>query len=438
MVHQLTPHLEFKQKLSLAPVMAQSLSLLSLNLNEILNLTEDMIEQNPFLSHQNELLNRLIKEDKRIVRSFWSGTLGESLPLVTAPSSGMEEYLRDQLLLEKECTGKKRQALMYLIQNLSNKGYLKCSLEEIQSLYQLPAIEAKQVLDILQNFEPAGIGARTLSECLSLQLRSYSKVPPFVEPIIKYHLEEVASQDLISLTSIFNCSVQEINRAINFIKSLNPYPVTDFSNEDSVYIVPDINVYFEEGEVILTGNDAITSGLVFEESMKEAKLEEEAELQQLKNDALLLKFGIEKRAVTLYKVSFAIIKAQPTFIEHGITKLKPLKLTDVAKTIGFHESTVHRTIRDKYISTPHGMFQLKNFFTRGLKNKEGIDQNIQGIKERIEEIIRTEDSSDPYSDQDISDMLKQENIEIARRTVSKYRKEMNIKTMKERTSLNLK
>lgn len=437
MVHQLTQQLDLKQKLSLAPVMAQSLSILSLNLNDILNLTEEIMEQNPFVSHEKELLNRLIKEDKLIVRRFWWNQSDESLPQITAPSSGMEEYLRDQLLLE-ECKGKKRQALMYLIQNLTNQGYLKCLLEEIQSLYQLSSLEAKGILDILQGFEPAGIGARSLSECLSLQLRSYSKIPPFVEPIIKYHLEEVASQDLLSLTSIFNCSVQEISRAIDFIKSLNPYPVTDFSNEDSVYIAPDINVYFEEGEVIITVNDAITSGLVFEESMKEVKLEEEADLQQLKNDALLLKFGIEKRAATLYKVSFAIIKAQPTFIEHGITKLNPLKLTDVAKIVGFHESTVHRTIRDKYVSTPHGMFQLKNFFTRGLKNKEGIDQNIQGIKERIEGIIRTEDSSSPYSDQDISNMLKQENIEIARRTVTKYRKEMNIKTMKERTSLNLK
>lgn len=222
MNYHLAHTIDLTQKLLLTPSITQSLSILKMNSQELYEFVEETVDH-------------LVKEDKPIVREFWPDTLKDSFGPIGTSNGGMEEYLRDQLLLEKKCKGMERKALYYLIQNLTDRGYLKCSIEEVQTKFHMTFDEATNVLAILQSFEPAGIGARSLSECLQLQLRCYTNIPAYTESIIVHHLELVATKDLRALCLTYNCTIDEINEAIDFIKSLNPYPIESLSKVHLLY-----------------------------------------------------------------------------------------------------------------------------------------------------------------------------------------------------------
>lgn len=429
----ITQKLSLKQKLTLTPAIQQSLNILSMNNQELSEYIEDKIEGNPFLHHKNSLLEKLVSESRAAPRAVWANEKNDYISNLTSTDHGMEHYLYDQLLLEKQCKGKEKYALLYFVQNLTDRGYLNCDLEVVQRQFQLTNNQVEKVLNVLQQFEPAGIGARSLSESLLLQLRDFKQIPKHVESIITHHLELIAYKNLEELCAIYECDEDEIEDVICFIQSLKPYPVEGLQSEELSYFIPDLNVDLYGNQIVLTVNNDFSSDFIIEETMDEIYLNDTTLTDFTKeklNEALLLKTGIDKRNATLYMVANAVLDAQPDFLKTGKTRLRPLKLADIAKVVNLHESTIWRTIKDKYINTPHGILKLSEFFVRGIKKADGYQQSVHHIKERIKELILFEDFANPYTDQAIVEQLRNEKIEIARRTVAKYRKEMGIKSSK--------
>lgn len=436
MNYVLTHNLRQQQKLTLTPTIQQSLHILSMNNMELLDYIHEKIDENPFLHNKNELLGKLVSESRIVQRVNWGSVDNDylaNLANLTSTDQGMEHYLYDQLLLEKQCKGKEKDALLYFVQNLTDRGYLMCDLEEVRIQFQLTKNQVEKVLHVLQQFEPAGIGARSLSECLLLQLRDFEQIPKHVESIITHNLELIAYKKYEELCAIYECDVDEIEDIICFIQSLNPYPVEGLQSGGLSYIIPDLNMDLYGDQIVLTVNNDFTSDLIIEETIDEIYLNDNTLTDIAKgklNEALLLKTGIDKRNATLYIVAKAILDAQPGFLKNGKTGLIPLKLANIGRLVDLHESTIWRTIKGKYINTPHGILKLSDFFVRGIKKADGQQQSVLYIKEQIKELILFEDPANPYSDQSLVEQLRLEKVEIARRTVAKYREEMGIKSSK--------
>ena len=341
----------------------------------------------------------------------------------------MELFLMEQLIMHKELTKLQKTILLYLIRNLNDSGYLQVGLDEVADDFNVSLETCEVLLAILQSFEPAGVGARTMQECLVLQLRDHSQVPPHTKTIIENHLEELASGEFTKLAAIYETTPVEIEQVLTFIQTLNPRPVYEVQQNDVQYIVPDIIVEPLAGEFIIRINDLYVPQISINHYYDEL-VQENAEvanyLKEKLSEVMLLKKGIEQRHETLYKVTKIILDYQKSFLLEGKKALQPLKLKDVAQIVGLHESTISRTTRNKYIQTTHGTVELKKFFVRGLPTDNGEQRSVLQIQQMIQEIIRDENVKKPYSDQKITDLLVKQGILIARRTVAKYREQLGI------------
>lgn len=414
-------------RLSLTPAMRQSLDILSYSMSDLASYIQQQAELNPLME---------IKKPK-IERASIQGSDKKINELYEEPLHTMEQSLFEQVTMVKHLSNKQRKLLMYFIQHLNDAGYLVCEIEEAAKLFRASFEEAMVVLQTLQSFEPAGIGARSLAECLYLQLREKKHVPTHTADILLHHLEDLAARKFAQLASIYGCSEVQIEHVLTFIQTLNPRPVFDVYTEKIQYVIPDLILEILGEEAVLQVNDGflpeISVSTAYDDLMNEN--DEVAQFMKGKiSEILLLKKGIEQRHVTLYKVVQAVLQAQPNFLTAGKKGLLPLRLKEIAEQTGFHESTISRTINSKYIQTPHGLLLLKQFFVRGLLNEQGVNQNIQIIHQQLMKLIEQEDKTKPYSDEQLVQLLANENIAIARRTVAKYREQLCIPSSVKRRS----
>ncbi len=324
----------------------------------------------------------------------------------------------------------------WIIGNLDERGYLRCTVEEIavQAAVDTPAVEV--TLEKIQRLDPAGVAARDLRECLMLQIRALGIEDPLVVRIVDEHLDRLQKRDFRSLTRLLDASIGDVAAAAHVIGSLEPRPGRAFGGEDPIYITPDIYVYKvgDEFHVLLNEDglpklrinnvykDVLARGRATSATAKDTK----SYVQDKVRSAVWLIKSIHQRQRTIYKVMQSIIKQQREFFDKGVTCLKPLNLRDVADDIEMHESTVSRVTTNKYAHTPQGIFELKYFFNSSIGCFEGDAVASESVKEKIRKIIANEDPVRPMSDQRIAEMLKTANIDIARRTVTKYREAMNI------------
>ncbi|UCG39748.1 MAG: RNA polymerase factor sigma-54 [bacterium] len=352
--------------------------------------------------------------------------------MVSSPTT-LREHLLWQLQMSR-LVGDGRTAGEAIIGNLDDNGYLTGPLEEILTPYGQAVLAAgEEALALIQEFDPPGVGARDLVECLLIQIRQLDLEGGLVEAIIRDHLDDVARGDVERIAREKGVARHDVIQALEVIRELEPKPGRPFGASESIYVTPDVHVFKigddwsimlnDDGMPKLRINSFYRELLRHGASMKPA--DREFLLEKIRSASWLIK-SIDQRQRTIYRVTRSILEKQRDFFERGIRYLKPMVLRDVADDIGVHESTVSRVTTQKYLHCPQGLFELKFFFNPGIQTLSGEMLASESVRAKIRDIIRAEDTGKPLSDQAISEMLRLEGIDIARRTVAKYRESMDI------------
>lgn len=353
----------------------------------------------------------------------------------------LAEHILTQLSTSELDSGDRIIALN-IVGNLNRDGYLCISDEELAEQTPCSLEDAKRVIETIQSLEPVGIAARNLSECLLLQLDNIGLGESLSAKVVERHLDLVEKRKYDQIAKAEKVSVEQVYEAIIALRSLEPRPGRQFSDDTTRYITPDIYVYWDNGEWVITLNEdglpKLRVSPYYMKVLKDSNGQSDNENKNYLNERLkaaswLIK-SIHQRQQTIYRVTESIVKKQTAFLESGIEHLKPLVLKEVADDIGMHESTVSRATTNKYVHTPQGVFELKFFFTTGIQTSEGAVSS-SSIKEKIKNIISAEPADQPISDQAIVDMLKGDEIKIARRTVAKYRESLGIPSSSKRKKL---
>lgn len=318
-----------------------------------------------------------------------------------------------------------------IIGNIQNDGYLRTNIGDISEISQANEEAVLNILKIIQGFEPIGVGARSLKECLTIQAQVDNNCTPLMLKLIDAYLDRIEERYLAKVASELKIRIESIIEAVKKIKSYNPKPGQAFSSERIDYVVPDIFVIkTERGYDVALNDDGIPKLRISPYYQNLLKRSEKGEtkdyLEEKQKSALWLLKSIDQRRQTIYKVGKSIIKLQKDFLDQGLSYLKPMVLKDVAKDIEMHESTVSRITTNKYIDTPQGVFELKFFFHSGIKSYMGSSMSSIRIKNIIKEVIAEENDKKPLTDDEMVQILMRKNAKIARRTITKYRKEMNI------------
>ncbi len=350
----------------------------------------------------------------------------------------LTEHLLFQLkfsLLDRE----EKVVAEYIIENLDNNGYYQLTDMEIIEKFGINETELGKILDVLHEFEPAGVCSKDLKECLSLQLKRRKKEYPVAEKIISFHLDDLAANRILQIAKATNFTKEDIQDAADFIKTLEPKPGREFASMKGIkYIIPDIAVEKKDGEYIIRINEItaprLTISNYYKRLLSNGNIENKASsyINEKLNAAVRIIKSIEQRRNTIVKVVNAIIEFQYDFFENGKAYLKPLTLKNVADRVEVHESTVSRAINGKYMQCPRGIFELKYFFQSGVSSNAGEGVSSASIQSMIKELIENENMKKPHSDQFITDELKRVGIKISRRTVAKYRDELKIPSSSKR------
>jgi len=344
----------------------------------------------------------------------------------------LEDHLIWQLRLSK-ITEQESSIGLYVIQNLDENGYMAVTVEELCNATGSTPEEAEAVLKRIHFFDPVGIAARDLRECLLIQLENLQLQDSLAARIVAGYLSFLESKRYEKLAKDLAVTIDEIADAAHLIASLEPKPSRGFEQDEVRTVLPDVFVEKVGDEYLIYLNDdgvprLRVSSLYRRMAGQEGVAEEQARqyLQEKVRAATWLIKSIQQRQQTLFRVTQSIFKFQQEFLEHGVSQLKPMVLRDVAEDIHMHESTVSRATANKYVHTPQGLFELKFFFQSGIKGGNGEDVASESVKEKIRGIVAAEDPRRPHSDQHIVSMLSTDSIDIARRTVAKYREAMGI------------
>jgi RNA polymerase sigma-54 factor len=322
-----------------------------------------------------------------------------------------------------------------VIGNIDEAGYLKEPLEELAAAAEVPVPRLEDALRLVQSLDPTGVGARDLRECLLLQIDSRPELHPLAKELITDHLAELERRNWERLADKLHVDVKAIQEAVESISSLEPKPGRTFGTEDPRYITPDVYIVKVDDEFLVVLNDDGLPRLRISPYYRTVLANKTGNAKDVREyiegrmrSALWLIRSIEQRQRTLFKVATSLVKFQHDFLESGITALKPLTLKEVAEDISMHESTVSRVTTNKYVQTPQGLFELKYFFHRGVPSTQGGDTvSSLKVKDLIHKLLTVEDSGRPLSDQRIVEVLRRDHaIEIARRTVAKYRSQLKI------------
>jgi RNA polymerase sigma-54 factor len=353
----------------------------------------------------------------------------------------LTDHLHWQLQLS-HFTEKEHEAGTWIIGNLDEDGYLKVSLEDICSETSLPTEEVESVLRKIQQFDPVGVAARDLKECLLIQLEQISPRDSLAEKIVSEHLSLLKNRNYPAIAKRLGVSLDRVNRAASLISKLDPKPGKAFGGEVIQEIIPDVYIHKVEGDYVIYLNDdgipRLKINSLYRNILNGNRLAPEGDrkyIQDKLRSALWLIRSIHQRQRTIYKVAKSIVKFQRDFLDKGIQFLKPLVLRDVAEDIQMHESTISRVTHNKYAHTPQGIYELKFFFNAGITSTEGETMASESVKNLVREIIAKEDPKKPYSDEKLVQILQGMNIHIARRTVSKYREMMKILSSNERRKI---
>mgnify|MGYP004701322153 FL=1 len=486
MALEIRQQLKMSQQLVMTPQLQQAIKLLQLSRLELVDLVRQELEENPILEETGD---QALDEEEGIPETERSDDLtGEELPVqdtipeVTGESEGLgdidwQSYLEGYSLggstadnyeededrpsyenLLTKGTSLAEHLLWQLglsrihprdnlvatelIGNIDEDGYLKVSLEEIAEEVSSTVKDVERILELVQRFDPSGVGARSLQECLLIQVRQLDLQGSLVEIMLRDHIDNIEARRFNVIAKELEIPLDEVHAAIRFISTLDPHPGRAYGQEDVHYVLPDIFVQRIGDEYVVTLNDEGLPNLRINSFYRsalsggktvDAKTGEY--IQEKMRGAVWLIKSIHQRQRTIYKVTKSIVKFQKDFFDRGIDYLMPLVLRDVAEDIEMHESTISRVTTNKYVQTPQGLYELKYFFNSSINTTGGDFIASESVKSRIKEIVADENPKKPFSDQKIVELLEKRGISIARRTVTKYREMIGIRSSSERKCL---
>ena len=465
-------NLKMSQKLVMTPMLQQAIKLLPLARLELAQLVRQEIIENPVLE---EILEDENEQDSNQEETGLKEEHTTDAEHDTTPQDqeiDWDSYFQDNIdrgmsiesYAEKpsiEATYKKEASLAdhlmwqldltvdsdtdkfigsCIIGNIQNDGYLCADLQEIASISQSDEDNVLRVLKIIQGFEPAGVASRSLKECLMIQAKALPEQNQTVEILIENYLDRLEDRQLQKVASELKISLDEVLSALEIIKGFCPKPGLLFSSEGVDYVVPDLVVVkTDEGYDVALNDEGVPNLQISSYYHNLLKTTKEGQTKEYLEDkyrsALWLIKSIDQRRQTIYKVGKSIVKLQKDFLDDGLSYLQPMVLKDVAKDIEMHESTVSRITTNKYIDTPQGVFELKFFFHSGIKSYMGNSMSSIRVKNMIKDIINEEDRNNPLTDDQMVEALMMKNAKIARRTITKYRKELNIPPASKRKKL---
>lgn len=345
--------------------------------------------------------------------------------------TSLQENLIEQVRLS-EMTDEQRQTAEMVIGNIDDYGYLKSGVDELSFSTSIPTEHILEVLTIIQTFHPPGVGARDLQECLRLQLERQGREKTIEYQIITEHMEALGKRRLPEISRGLDISVEDVQDAMARIAQLEPRPGRAFLPDNQQYILPEVFVQKLGDDYMVTTNDEQIPHLRISNTYKDlmAKADSSPEVrdyirEKIRAGKFLIK-SLHQRQSTILNIAREIVKRQREFMEKGIPGLRPMTMAQVAEVVGVHETTVSRAVSAKYMETPQGIFEMKYFFTSGIATSDGSGLSNTTVKDMISDMFKREDPAKPLSDQEIVKMLSEKGINIARRTVAKYRAELNI------------
>lgn len=441
------------QRLALTPKMRQALHILQLPVMELRGFLEEKMTENPLLEEaeqpedeqikeslpSEEIMDRLRKQEESADDDFYERfsydaelqkkqSFKESLPEYL-PS--LQDYLLRQLNLS-ELKGTQYKLGQLIIGNIDENGYLSCGIAEIQQSAGANAEDVQQALEIVQSFEPSGVGATNLQECLLIQLSHKDKEGSLAAKIVQNYLPQLQKRQFDYLADVFRVDNDAVEKAVKEITSLEPKPGRAFFISGNCYVKADITLQKQKNQYEVVINDRELPALQL--SPKYRKLlqndnlpaETRAYLKKQLDYAVWLIKAVAQRQSTLLKVTRFLVEKQQEFIEKGEQYLRPLTLDKIAKAVDRDKSTVSRVIANKYIETPFGLFPLRGFLSQGIESPKGPALSVKNIQSQIQELIKNENPRRPLTDEKIKKLLEERQIILARRTCAKYREELNI------------
>lgn len=475
---ELKQQLKLQQQLVMTPQLQQAIKLLQLSRVELVDMVRTELEENPVLEENAEVSSRDVdkfagneapevtgevtsepKSEEAIEGSKeidWEKYLenyanqpptnsirnqsqeeGPSLEATLGSKTSLTDHLTWQLHMTLVVDDEER-FLTLVIGSLDKDGYLKeTSLDELADEAGLNREDAEDVLKILQSFDPVGVGARDLRECLLAQVDAF-ELDIDVRNVVEDHLVNLEKRNYKAIGKALGIDLEDVYEVAKIISKLEPKPARNFVTEDPRYITPDVHVHKIGDRYFVVPNDDGLPRLKiagFFKNAMDAGADAKEYVQNKMRSAQWLIRSIDQRRRTITKVTECIVEKQQEFFEKGVNYLKPLILRDVADAVGMHESTISRVTTNKYIQTPQGLFELKYFFNSSIKRTSEDDIASESVKNKIKEIVDRENSRKPFSDQKIVDILKDNGIVIARRTVAKYREMLGILSSTKRKKL---
>ena len=446
----------------LAPQLQQSLLILQAPLLELRNLVQQEMETNPVLE---ELSTELSPEERNGAEASAEdnfkeefeklATLDEEWRDYMAQSSsysGRSQEAKDkrqfffdsiatQETLQQNLIGQLNQAALnasdrkaaeLIIGNIDDNGFLQGTLEEMTLNTGIPKEDFERMLGLIQSFYPQGVGARDLRECLLIQLEREGKQNSLEYKIISEHMEDLGKRRFPEIARRMGMSVEKVQECANNIARLNPRPGQIFTTAPPNYVLPDVTVEKMDGDyqVILNGEQIphLRISNTYKDIMAQGNNGSEVKdyiRDKIRSGKFLIR-SIHQRQQTISNIARQIVSRQRDFFEHGTSHLKPMTMKEIADAVGVHETTVSRAVSGKYMATPQGVFEMKYFFTSGYQTASGESMSNTSVKEVILDLVKNEDGNAPLSDQEIVLILSERGIPIARRTVAKYRTELNI------------
>lgn len=431
-------------KLVMTAELRQSITILQYSATDLMDFLREQANENPLLEIEEpevmKMEERLPHNEKK---AGWeeseSGSYVDFIVTKEDYVNPIDYYSENHITLQKyldeqiqflDLNRREEKILDFLVGNLDENGYLEATYEMLPKSFHVTLEEWEKGLQILQQLEPYGVGARNLEECLLIQLRHAEWKDELCEKVIRFHLPDLAARRYQKIASKLKITMEEVQQIADFITGLHPKPGVLFHSQDLTFIIPDVFVdRVEDGQYIIQANDRILPRVYFNKQYEDliGKTGEAKHfLEERLNRLNWLVKSLDQRKKTILRVTEAIIEEQKDFFESTEPVLKPLTLKEIAQKINVHESTVSRATHQKYVQTPRGVFELKYFFTNRLSSSSGENMSADHAKQLVKQLVEGENKRKPLSDQKIVQSLKDQGVGVARRTVAKYRDELGI------------